>query len=101
MGITAGDLVNAILALVFVYGYFTKTQWSMWLGTMTLSISMYAAVVFTLGTIAMGAWAGNLFGYLWSYILFIPVVILFILFGVWAARGKLLDDSTKANGDIG
>jgi hypothetical protein len=37
----------------------------------------YSAIVFTYGTIAMGAWSGNLLGYLWTYIAFIPVVLLF------------------------
>ena len=87
-GMAASDLVNAVLALVFVYGYFTRAKWRMWLGTLTLTISMYAAIVFTYGTIAIGAWTGNLFGYLWSYIPFIPVAILFILVSVWMVRGN-------------
>ena len=36
----------------------------------------------------MGAWTGNLFGYLWSYIPFIPVAILFILVSVWMVQGN-------------
>ena len=87
-GMAASDFVNAVLALVFVYAYFTKAKWRMWLGTLTLTISMYAVVVFTYGTQAMGAWAGNVWGYLWTYIPFIPVVILFILLGVWMVRGN-------------
>lgn len=82
------DLFNAFLTLVFVYGYFTRTKWRMWLGTLTLTISMYAAIVFTYGTIASGAWTGNLLSYLWFYLLFIPVIILFILVSLWAVRGK-------------
>lgn len=87
-GIAASDLINAILALVFVYGYFARAKWHLWLGTLTLTISMYAAIVFTYGTIAMGAWSGNLPGYLWTYIPFIPVVLLFILVSLWAAQGR-------------
>jgi len=86
-GMAASDLVNAVLSLVFVYGYFTRARWRMWLGTLTLTVSMYAAVVFTYGTVATGTWAGNLLGYLWFYVPFLPVVALFILVNVWVARG--------------
>lgn len=87
-GMAASDLVNAVLALVFVYGFFRRAPWRMWLGTLTLTISMYAAIVFTYGTMATGAWSTNLPGYLWFYVPFIPVVVLFIFIGVWAAQGK-------------
>lgn len=88
-GMAASDLINAVLSLVFVYGYFTRAKWCMWLGTLTLTISMYAAIVFTYGTIAMGAWNGNLLGYLWSYIPFVPVVTLFGLVSMWTVKGNL------------
>ncbi len=90
-GMAASDFVNAILSLVFVYGYFTQARWHLWLGTLTLTVSMYAAIVFTYGTVAMGAWAGNVFGYLWSYIPFIPVVILFLLVSVQTIQIKSLE----------
>ena len=86
-GIATADLVNAVFSLLFVYAYFTKAKWRMWLGTLTLTISMYAAIVFTYGTIAMGAWTGNLFGYVWTYIPFIPVIALFILVSLRTAHG--------------
>ncbi|WP_144060479.1 hypothetical protein [Archaeoglobus sulfaticallidus] len=92
-GMAATDLINAVLTLVFVYGYFKKARWSMWLGTLTLTISMYAAIVFTYGTIASGAWTGNLYGYLWFYIPFVPVVILFVVFSIWGVHGKFLDNN--------
>ncbi len=93
-GMAISDLVNAILGLVFVYGYFARAKWWLWLGTLTLTISVYAAIVFTYGTMAMGSWTGNLFGYLWTYIPFIPVVILFVLVSVWTAQaGPQVSDS--------
>lgn len=87
-GMAAGGVLDAILSLVSVYGFFRRAPWRMWLGTLTLTISMYAAIVFTYGTMATGAWSGNLPGYLWFYVPFIPVVVLFIFIGVWAAQGK-------------
>ena len=86
-GMAISDLVNAVLSLLFVYAYFTKAKWRMWLGMFTLTISMYAATVFTYGTIAIGAWEGHLLGYLWTYIAFIPVILLFILVNLWTMRG--------------
>lgn len=87
-GMATSDLINAVLSLVFVYGYFTEAKWCMWLGTLTLTISVYAATVFAYGTIAMGAWNGNLLGYLWSYILFVPVVMLFGLVSIWSVKSS-------------
>ena len=87
-GMAIVDLINAVLTQVFVYGHFTKATWRMWLGTLTLTISMYAAIVFTYGTIAIGAWAGNLLGYIWFYVPFIPVAILFGLVAIWTVRGR-------------
>jgi hypothetical protein len=86
-GMAVTDAVNALLALAFVYGYFMRARWHIWLGILTLTISMYAAIVFSYGTIAMGAWAGHAFGYLWFYLPFIPVIVLFIAVSMWAARG--------------
>ena len=86
-GMATSDFINAILALVFVYGYFTRARWHLWLGTLTLTVSIYAAIVFTYGTAAMGAWAGNVPGYLWSYVPFIPVIVLFLLVSTWAIQG--------------
>jgi hypothetical protein len=51
-------------ALVFVYGYFTGVRWQVWLGTLTLTVSMHTAAVFTYGTVAAGAWTTQLAGYL-------------------------------------
>jgi|GEM_PF-668825 hypothetical protein len=90
-GMAAVDLFNAVLTLVFVYSYFKNAKWRMWLGTLTLTASMYAAIVFNYGTMASGAWTENLIGYLFLNVAFIPVVILFILMGIWAIQGKFLE----------
>ena len=44
---------------------------------------MYAAAVFTYGTVAVGAWTTHLVGYLPLFLPFLPVVA---LFGWWSAR---------------
>lgn len=61
-GMAATDTLNAALALVFVYGYFTLRPVTRLagLGTLTLTVSMYAAAVFTYGTVAVGAWTTHL-----------------------------------------
>ncbi len=88
-GIAAADLLNAILTLVFVYGYLRKSSWFTWVGTITLTISIYAALVFTWGSIGAGAWNGQIAGYLPIYITFIPVVVLFLLWIYWLVIGAL------------
>jgi hypothetical protein len=83
-GIAAADFVNAAFALIFVYGYFRRTRWGFWLGTVTLTISVYAAVVFTIGTVAIGAWSHHLLQYVvLFYVPFLPVVVLFALLPIW------------------
>jgi hypothetical protein len=37
-GMAFSDLINAIVALIFVYGYFARAKWHLWLGTLTLTI---------------------------------------------------------------
>ena len=89
-GMAGLDLLNAVLTLVFVVGYFRQTRWRWWLGTLTLTISMYAAVLFDYATIASGAWTGvNLPGYLFINVTFLPVVWLFGLVCVWGMKGQL------------
>jgi hypothetical protein len=87
-GIAATDLLNAVVTLVFVYGYFTRARWRLWLGTLTLTVSMYAAIVFTYATLASGAWPDNLFGYVFLTVTFVPVVVLFVLVCVWGVQGR-------------
>jgi hypothetical protein len=82
------DFVNALLVLVFVYGYFSRTRWWYWLGTVTLTVSMITALVYAYGTIASGAWGGNLVEYLVLAIVFVPVGVLFVLFGSWGMNGR-------------
>ncbi len=82
------DTLNAILSLTFVAGYFLKTSWQAWLGTLTLTISIYAAALFNLSTFANGAWVGpSLAGYLLINLTFLPVLFLFALHSVWGLRG--------------
>ncbi len=85
-GIASADLLNALLSLVFVTAYFRRRRSRLWLGTVTLTISMYAAGVFTYGTWTSGAWAGQLAAYLWFYVPFLPVVLLFVFVAVWSIR---------------
>jgi hypothetical protein len=84
----AADAVNAVVALVFVYGYFAGARWRVWLGTLSLAVSAYSAVIFTYGTIASGAWTHHPTGYLSIALVFIPVVVLMMLFSVWVVAAR-------------
>ena len=85
-GMAAADFVNAALALGFVYGYFRQRAWWFWLGTLTLTISVYASVVFTVGTVYVGAWTDHVVQYVLFYVPFIPVIVLFALLPCWNPR---------------
>ena len=74
----AVDALNALLAVLFAYGYFRRSGWWPWLGTVTLTVSVYAAILFGYTTLAAGAWTGqNLPGYLFINVAFLPVILLF------------------------
>lgn len=88
-GMAAVDLLNAFLTLIFIYGYFRKAGWHTWSGTVTLTVSMYAALVFDYVTLASGAWPGNLPGYLFINVTFLPVILLFILFSLGMIRREI------------
>ena len=72
------DTLNALVSLVFVWGYFKEKPWSLWLGGMTLTLSFYAAILFNLTAYQAGAWTRpNLAVYLFINITYIPVVVLY------------------------
>jgi hypothetical protein len=88
-GMAVVDLVNAVLSVLFVVGFLRHRRWSVWLGTLTLTVSIYAAAVFTWGIVQTGAWRGIGWEYLWVNVPFIPVVVLFAVWSFWAASGRL------------
>ena len=56
---------------------------------MTLTVAAYSAIIFAYGTIASGAWGHHPIAYLSIAVAFFPVGLLSILYGIWAATGKL------------
>jgi hypothetical protein len=88
-GMAGADFANALASLVAVAGYFRRTGWAGWLGTLTLTVSVYAAVVFTWGAVRSGALRGIGPEYLWINVPFVPVVVLFFSWSYWVASGKL------------
>lgn len=69
-------------------GFFRRARWIIWLGTLTLTVSLYAAIAFTWGAIVAGAPALGV-SCLWMNIPFIPVVVLFVAWSYWVVNGKL------------
>lgn len=87
-GMAVADLLNAALSLVFVYGYFRRARWSVWLGTVTLTVATYAAFAFTWGAAMSGAPALGR-EYAWMNAPTIPVLLLFATWSYWVLRGKV------------
>ncbi len=84
------DSLNAAVSLVFVWGYFKDKPWRLWLGTINLTLSVYAAILFNLSAYQAGAWAGaNLWTYVFINVTYIPVLILFVLVLAWGWRDSL------------
>ena len=40
VGVGAIDALNAVIALVFVYGFFRRARWRGWLGTLSLTVAV-------------------------------------------------------------
>jgi hypothetical protein len=88
-GMAVADLLNAALSLIFVVGFFRGARWVAWLGTLTLTVSLYAALAFTWGAVAAGAPALGA-PYLWVNLPFLPVAVLFFAWSRWVVAGRLL-----------
>ncbi len=84
VGMASLDAVNALLALVFAWGYFRGRHWAASLGLVVLTISIYAALLFNYATYVAGAWRPPALGaYLFINIAFLPV---FVLYGLLLHR---------------
>ena len=70
------DALNVGLALLFVYAVFRNKWWSLRLGLVTLTLTLYSAVVFVYGTFMSNAWQANPLGYALVAVLFFPALIL-------------------------
>jgi hypothetical protein len=77
------DAFNVLLAWAFIYGYWTRARWRWWVGGITLTATLYSAIVFCVGTIASGAWGHLPAGYVSMVVAALPVIGLAILYGVW------------------
>lgn len=87
-GMAVVDLANAILTLVVVVGFFRRARWVAWLGTVTLTISLYAAIAFAWGAVAAGAPALGV-PYLWINLPFVPIAVLCVVWAYWVTHAKL------------
>ncbi|MBN1480141.1 hypothetical protein EH223_19470 [candidate division KSB1 bacterium] len=80
------DAVNVGLVLFLVYAYFAQFWWWRPLGVVTLSISLYSAIIYTYGTVSSGAWPFHALEY-WSVAAaFSPVGLLIILYITWGIK---------------
>ncbi len=78
VGMASLDLINAVFTLVFAWGFYRGRRWALALGLVTLTVSIYAALVFNYGTYAAGAWRSPALGaYLFINVAFLPVVWLY------------------------
>jgi len=81
------DSLNAAASLVFVWAYFKKKPWRLWLGTVTLTLSVYAAILFNLSAYQAGAWAGgNLWPYIFINLTYLPVLALWGMVYDWGIK---------------
>jgi hypothetical protein len=98
IGMAALDAVNVLLAWAFVYGYWTRARWRWWVGGITLTATLYSAVVFCVGTFASGAWHRRPVGYLGMVAVALPVVALAVLYGGWGISGRFEGGGRMSDG---
>lgn len=84
------DLINAVAAVVFAVAWWLGRRWRV-LGTVVLTVSMYAAAAFTYGVVAADAWrTDTMSAYLGVWVPFAPVVVLAIVW-TFGDRGGAVD----------
>ncbi|MGE5352827.1 MAG: hypothetical protein ACM3P0_12140 [Acidobacteriota bacterium] len=91
IGMGVMDGLNILLTLAFVWGYFAHSRWRLFAGLLNLSVMMYSAVVFAIGTIADGAWGPNIIEYVAMAVAFTPVVVLFFELLIMALKGRFYE----------
>lgn len=94
IGIAIGftDLFGAVLALVFAYGYFQGAPWRIWVGTVALTISLYAHAIYAYWPLASGALSGtNTLAYLFVHVASLPNLLLAVIVTRWALSGRLVE----------
>ena len=74
------DAVNALLSILFVRSFIMNKKWSIYLGLIVLSISLYSAIIYLYPVLSTGAFQNNLINYLIIGVLFLPVIMLYVLF---------------------
>jgi hypothetical protein len=89
VGTAVLDALNVGLAWAFVYGYWTRARWRWWVGGISLTATLYSAIVFVVGTLASGAWQHRPAGYVAMAIVALPVFALVAMYAVWGLTGQL------------
>ena len=90
LGLGTTDLVGILLGLFFVYRALIKGAFYRRLGVISLTIFITGAIVFALGTLPSGAWAGHPIAYGSMAVLFAPTVILY----GWLLRSNITHKTT-------
>lgn len=91
------DVATAVAGLTCVLGYFRRAPWAVPLGLVSVSASLYAAIVFDAATIITGAWARSFGVYVVINLLYAPVVVLLVLLFNRARRADRLAASGWAH----
>lgn len=74
-GLVASDLLQSCVSLVAVAGYFAHKRWSLALGLVSLSSSVFNSLSFTYFIVATGAWAAHASHYWFIQILWAPLLL--------------------------
>jgi hypothetical protein len=88
VGTAVLDALNVLLAWTFVCGYWIRARWRWWVGGITLTATLYSALVFCAGTIASGAWRHRPAGYFAVVAVALPAIALALLYGLWGITGQ-------------
>lgn len=88
-GMASIDTVAGLLALAFVINHRRNGKLWPWLGTVSLTLANYSAVLYAFPTREAGAWREHPVSYLGLYIAYLPIVVLSVLFVWWEVHDDL------------
>ena len=77
-GIGVIDTGSALMGLLFVYGYWKRRPWSLWIGLVATAAYASSMLIFAWGLFASETWANNLPAQIVVHVSFLPTLFLLV-----------------------
>ncbi|MBI4616821.1 MAG: hypothetical protein HY720_24625 [Planctomycetes bacterium] len=94
--IAAADSVVSVLSLVFAAGCFRRRSWSLWVGLVAMTASVYSSAVFGYACSLSGTWETHVGSQILIYLTYLPAYVLYGWMCVSFHRGLAAREDGKA-----